>query len=146
MKLTSENVNSVFDDCLFTDDEIKAAPNGQPAKMVAAEGIVNKFGFHPERIERHSDDVRTMLSDLPDSFMHDKGGGMSFLNACMTKNDEHWAEHPTMEKIFALGIGLNLVKPLMPRPMWRMMPGGMPYYVVNLEGFPNEQPVQDQPA
>jgi hypothetical protein len=31
-----------------------------------------------------------------------------------------------------MGVGLGLVKPAMPRNLWPALPGGMPYYIVDV--------------
>jgi len=142
MKLTAENVKKTLLDCLFTDEELKAC-NGKPEKFVMAEGVMMKVGFHPERLESHRAEVSSMLSELPPEFMHDNpSGGWSFLNACMTKNGEQWGEHPNIDELLLLGFGLNMVKYLLPRPVWKAMPGGVPYFIVNLNGFPKEEPAK----
>lgn len=125
MKLTAENVRTVFMDCLFNDGE-------DTSNHVAAEGIITNVGFHPGRLESHTRDIGDMLSELPDSFMANGGGGMSFLNACMTKDDVQWGEHQQMEQLFQLGQAVGFVKSLMPREMWGALPGGMPYYSVEV--------------
>jgi len=131
MKLTSENVSNIFEKCLFKDKELV---EGKPAVTPAVgKGILNDFGFHPDRIASHKKDISDMLNQLPDSFKKSKGGGMSFLNACMTKDDVQWGEHTNMEQLFALGSALKLVTYPMPREMWSMLPGGMPYVTVNEE-------------
>lgn len=125
MKLTADNVHSTFLSCLFKDGE-------DTSNHVRVSGILGDFGFHPERLESHREDVRTMLADLSDDFHSDKGGGMSFLNACMTGDGDHWGEHPTMNELFCLGIGLGIARFLMPREMWSVFPGGMPYVSVDV--------------
>lgn len=119
--LTSENVESVFRACLFRDGE-----DTSQAKIV--EGVVNKFGFHPERVAAHKTEIAEMLNGLPDEFRADKGGGWSFLNACMTKSGDQWGEHRNIEQLLALGIASGQAKMLLPREMWQ--PGGMPYFSV----------------
>ena len=57
---------------------------------------------------------------------------MSFLNACMTQSGEHWGEHPSMDTLFVLGMAVGYVTCLLPRDSWKNLPGGMPYYQVNL--------------
>jgi len=126
-KLTSEAVQKLFFDCLFTDDEIK---DGPPKQIVEVQGIISRIGFHPGRLESHREEVKALLAELEDSFHEEKGGGWSFLNACMTKDGEQWGEHQNMEQLFALGIGLKLARWVMPREMWSSLPGGMPYVVV----------------
>ena len=131
MKLTLSNVDSVMRDCLFTDDEVKQA-NGQPENMVVSSGIMMNVGFHKERLESHREDVASMLSQLDDTFRLENGGGWSFLNACYTKEQEHWGEHRDMDNLFILGQALGLAKYIPERPMWRAMPGGMPYVQITL--------------
>ena len=126
MKLTSENVNEVFLDCLFRDDE-------DTENHIKAEGITSSVGFHPERLTSHKEDVKSMLQELPDDFQSGKGGGMTFLNACNDKNDHQWTDlHCRMEQLFQLGIALELAKWQLPRDMWKVLPGGMPYVTVNV--------------
>ena len=124
MELTSENVNVVLSDCLFRDGE-------NTDNHVKVEGIVTVIGFHPARLESHTEDVATMLECLPDDFQSEKGGGMSFLNACLDKNGHQWGEHKSMEGLFLLAIGLGLAQWQFPREEWPSLPGGMPYVVVN---------------
>lgn len=38
-----------------------------------------------------------------------------------------------MEELLVMGIGLGLANWLMPRQMWSIFPGSMPYVVLNLE-------------
>jgi len=125
MELSCENVDKVFEDCLFKDCE-------DTAKALVVDGIISKFGFNPVKIAEHKEDITSMLSELPNSFRKSGGGGMSFLNACMTEGGEQWGEHRNMELLFCLGIGVGLVEYCMPREMWNIFPGGMPYLVINL--------------
>ena len=124
MKLTSKNVESIFMDCLFRKGEDTSDP-------AIAEGITSKFGFHKERLELHKKDISTMLSQLPKEFQKDSGGGMTFLYACDNAKGEQWTGlHSVIEQLFSLGQACGKVKCLMLRPMWSVLPGGMPYYVV----------------
>lgn len=134
MKLTASRVREIFFDSLFTDEEIKG--QGQAAVMARAivvEGITHKIGFNPERLEPHRAEMIEMLAELPDAFHAKKGGGMSFLNACERNDGQQWADlHQTMDQLFCLAFGLGLAQPLLPREAWGVLPGGMPYIVVNL--------------
>lgn len=123
MKLDSKVVHDIFLDCLFKEGE-------DTSTAVIVEGILDRFGFHPERLQSHKLTVAGMLDELPDEFKAHKGGGMSFLNACVDKHGNHWAEHVTMDQLFCLGMALDLVKCLLPRQVWAVFPGGMPYYAV----------------
>ena len=123
MKLTTENVESLFLDCLFRDGEDTSNP-------AVAEVVMSKIGFNRERIESHKGEIGEMLMELSDDFHSDKGGGMSFLNACMTCDGEQWGEHRSIDQLLALGIASGQAKMLLPRAMWSALPGGMPYFVV----------------
>lgn len=122
-KISAKEVRALLLSCLFKEGE-------DTTNYVPAEGILSRLGFHPERLEQARPQVVAWLNLLPDNFKEEGGGGMSFLAACMDKNGVHWGEHQSMEQLFLLGIGLGLVKCLLPRDMWQVLPGGMPYYVV----------------
>lgn len=129
MELNYANLNAVFSDCLFTADEVKAKQL-QPGDYVAVQGVVNNVGFHPERLESHREDIASMLLQLPDAFLSTGGGGMSMLQMPFTKDGTQYGEQSDAEKLYMLGKGLELADFLMPREMWSMMPGGLPYIVV----------------
>ena len=123
MELTVENVEEVFKDFLFREGE-------DVTKAVKVAGIVHNYGFHPERLKSHFDDIDRFLNQLPDSFHERSGGGMSFLNMCDDKDGHQWGEHLYMEQLVALGTGVSRVKYCMSRDMWTVFPGGMPYIVI----------------
>ncbi len=124
--LDAERLREIFKDCMFRDGE-------DTENRVEVEGIMNRFGFHPERLKSHQEEIAAMLAELPDDFMRTKGGGMSFLNACYDRHGNHWAEHPTMDMLFSIGTAIGRAKCVMPRAMWSVLPGGMPYYQVENE-------------
>jgi len=126
--ISAQRVEEIVKDCLYISDEII---DGKPiVEPIIGKGILRDFGFYPSRLESHREEVRVMLMELPDQFKKSNGGGWSFLNACMTKNDEQWGGHEDMERLFALGIGLGLVKFALPKDMWNVLPGGMPYITI----------------
>lgn len=121
--LTASRVEEIFMDCLFR--------YGEPTEThIVGEGVMTKAGFHPERLAGHKDEIRSMLHQLSDDFLEDKGGGMSFLNACVTRDGDQWGEHCNIDQLLALGAATGQAKVLMPREMWSMFPGGMPYFSV----------------
>lgn len=123
-RLSTKRVENVFMDCLFRGGE-------DTSSHVKAEGITTNVGFHPERLKNHETEIIEMLNELPDEFKETSGGGMSFLNACNDKQGNQWTSfHHTMEQLFQLGIASGKVKLLLPRKMWGVLPGGMPYYVI----------------
>lgn len=126
--INPQRVEELFMDCLFRE--------GEPTdKHVKAEGIICTVGFHPLRLESHRDEVKKMLSALPPQFFPvaaGGGGGWSFLNLGMDKNETQWTgHHQRMEQLVQLGLGLGLVTCQLPRSMWPTLPGGVPYYEVN---------------
>jgi len=128
-------VREMFYDSLFRDEEVTKGQT--PAGAVLVEGIVRNVGFHPDRLRSHSDQVKQWLSLLPHQFREGKGGGggWSFLEACNQEDGAQWTGmHQTMEQLFQLGIGLGMAKWLLPRSYWTMLPGGMPYVSVVIEG------------
>lgn len=136
LSLNSDNVWKVFFDSMFTDEEVKDLKKDEaPEGAVLAEGIIVKAGFHPERLQKNKPAIRSLLSQLPETFLHDKGGGHSFLNACYTKDGVLWGNHQVMEFLFLLGLATKMVKLCAARELWESLPGGMPYYMVNLDEF-----------
>lgn len=125
--INAKEVNRIFEDCL-----VKTLPtDGQ--RVVEVGGIVQTVVFDVASLERNSQGVREMLKQLPSEFFSDSGGGWSFLNMCVTKDGVQWGEHPDMEQLMMLGIGLGYVSMPLPREMWAVLPGGMPYIVINAE-------------
>lgn len=126
-------VDKTIRECLYTEEELNASEKdekGIPKGAVLVRGIMHNMGFHPGRLEAARPKVKTWLMALPDQFRKSSGGGWSFLNACMDRNNEQWGEHMDMDRLFTMGIGLNLVTFMLPRDMWNILPGGMPYIVV----------------
>ena len=125
MKLTAKNVEKVFLDCLYSDEE--AQKLGEPPDdAVVVEGILARFGFKPDSLDKHSDTIVNFLHQLPDKFQI----GWSFLNACMDKDDNQWGEHRNVEQLVVLGLAIDKVQYCAPREIWKVMPGGLPYFMV----------------
>lgn len=127
MELTAENVHTILQDCLFDDEEVK---DGFP-EHVAGEGVMRKMGFHPGRLASHKTEIEEMCDQLPGEFKRMGGGGSSFLNACVTATGEQWGEHTNIDELLCLGTAIGKITFLMPRDQWGMLPGAMPYFVVN---------------
>lgn len=124
-KLTPQAVNTLVAKCLFGDGE----PTDDAIKV---KGIVRSFGFDPNRIAEHASQIGDLLAELPDQFQVTKGGGWTFLNACEDRHGNLWTgEHQAMESLFCLGIAARKAQWLLPRDMWSVLPGGMPYVVVS---------------
>jgi len=125
MKLEAKKVSEIFLDCLPETEDVNID------ELIVIEGIVAKFGFVPEKIKKHKEEIIVLLSELPEEFRKEKGGGWSFLNACVDKEGKQWTgEHQIMEQLFCLGMAIGKVKSIFPREVWSAMPGDMPYYMI----------------
>lgn len=134
MELTAENVKETGLACMFSDEEIGTKTDDEmKAIAIVSEGITVNFVFSPDKIKQQKENIKSLLSQLPDEFMKSGGGGWSFLNACVTKNGTQWGEHRIMETLFCLGEAAGIVQLCMPREMWDILPGGMPFYTIDLE-------------
>lgn len=128
-KIDAAEVVAIFTDCLFRDEEVIGGKI--PENAVIVDGVLHKFGFHGGRIAEHAERISEMLHALPSAFQQSGGGGMSFLNACDDSDGEQWTGlHQTMGNLFDLGVAAGKCKLVLPREMWAVLPGGMPYYVV----------------
>lgn len=133
----AEKVDAILRHCLYKSEEI--SDGKVPADAVEAKGILHNFYFHPQRLESHREDVAKILVEMPSAFHRTSGGGWSFLQLCMDKNDNQWGEHSNMEQLVCLAIGLGMGKYCMPRDLWPALPGGMPYVVFDLEGHKTQK-------
>lgn len=118
MRLTPENVETVFARCLRNEGE---AP--------LYRGVM--LGAYLD-VSEDRENIRLMLGDLPDPFQTEIGGGWSFLNMCVDRRDHQWTGlHQTQDKLVALGLASGHLRfCLEERDMWSMLPGGMPYIMV----------------
>jgi len=121
-----EQVHDVLTNCLYQQSEL-AADGGAPADAIIVEGLVSKYGFHPQRLFSYKERIADFCNQLPDDFQKSKGGGWSFLNLCQTKSGEQWGEHRDCENLVALAIGSGQGGYVLPRKMWAVLPGSMPY-------------------
>lgn len=125
MELNAKTVNDTFLECLLKEGE-----STENSKI--GEGVMIKAKFNPERLKKNESLIEEMLAELPNEFQKSGGGGWSFLNMCEDKNGNQWADlHQTMDELLALGIAIGKISFLMPREMWNVLPGGMPYLVIN---------------
>jgi hypothetical protein len=142
MTIDAGRLEDIIRDCLLTEAEVAelghdpdldvehymALPESE-RPFIAIEGIVNSYVFSPGALDTHRDEVREMLDQLPDNFRVTGGGGWSFLNMCQTSDGELWGEHRNVEQLAVLAIALKLGKWALPKSMWPMLPGQMPYFI-----------------
>lgn len=124
-------LDEIFRDCLFTDSEIEALLPQQVAEAATiVEGLTSKFGLNPVRLKRHRLEIEAMIEQLPDIFWAVRGGGQSFLKACIDRHGDHWGEHRNVEQLVVLGIAIGRMAYCAPREAWGLLPGGMPYVMI----------------
>lgn len=132
-QLTTENVQRVFTECLADPQ----AAEGDPT--IEVEGIMHTWIFNGEAIEAHDAEISAMLAKLPTEFQSvgvGGGGGWSFLNMCYDRDGNQWTGlHLEVERLVMLGIAAGKATFQMPRGMWEILPGGMPYIVVDPAGL-----------
>lgn len=122
--LSAANVHDIILKCLF-------GPTEKTDGAIIAHGAKLKIGFDPARLEKHKEAIAEMLLQLPNEFMLNGGGGMSFLNAAHDKEGNQWTDlHHTIDELICLGLAIDKVGFNMPRAFWQAMPGGMPYFYV----------------
>lgn len=136
-ELNIENVDRIFSDCMFRSHEEyeECKKEGLHVFVHSIQNPKVKIGFQPERIEAHRQEIRDMLSQLPDGFFPGTGDGASFLQTCSTKDGQLWTGfHTEMEKLCLLGLASRQMKMCVEDPqVWYILPGGMPYLQVLLD-------------
>lgn len=135
--MNTQDISTAIEDTmryvLYEKDELD---DGQaPDDAVLVGGIVSKFGFHPGRLNEKRGVILEMAEQLSDDFQEKKGGGWTFLGFCQTKDGEQWGGHQLGDQLFCLLKGLRMADWCMPRVAWSNLPGGMPYLMINLEGW-----------
>lgn len=122
-------VHTIIKDCLY------ASPDDVPADKSAValvEGVHLRLGFDPAAVERS----RARIDALIDAVVADEFyEGMSFLRLCYDRSGSLWGQHRDMDALLCLGIAVKRAKILLPREMWFVMPGGVPY----VQFFKSEQ-------
>ena len=126
-ELSGHTIRAILLDCLFKPEELPD-PTQPPPGAVIVEGLVNKFGLHPERLEKHRATVVALIAELPAKFKD----GASFLEMTNDRHGRQWTDfHRDMEALLVLGLGLKLMVLPLPDPLtWGIMPGGLPYVKV----------------
>ena len=135
--LTADKVRKTIIACLYKDADITLDCNGDlaevPADAVLAEGVIHRYAFDPKRVVAQKENIRTLLNEMSPEFHVGQGGGYSFLNACMDKHGNHWAEHSTIDDLICLGLATGFVTIPIPRDMWQILPGSVPYFTVDTQ-------------
>lgn len=120
MRLTSENVEAIFRDCL-TDNS-----------SFIVQGVVLGASFDRTKVEAYEEEIIQMLMQLPTQFHKHGGAGWSFQNMCIDNNGKQWTDlYQTMDKLVCLGIAIRAVEFVFERNLWKALLFCMPYIVIN---------------
>lgn len=135
MKLTATNVKATIMACLYDDTDVIDGKlrDGAP-EPIKVHSVMLNAGFNSVKVKAQTENIKAMLNELSlDFFPVDQGGGggMSFLQLCVTRDGEQWGEHRNCDELMALGMAAGFCTFLMERDLWRALPGGMPYISVN---------------
>lgn len=144
----AERVQDLFKHCLFIAEELPPSPptndpketlkylTDQGVKFIFVESVASKVLFNPDRIAESREEIRSILRDMDSKFMkqtpEDDKSGYSFLAMPFDKDGVHWCEQPTADLLVALGIACGFIEYLVPREAWPSLPGGVPYFVINI--------------
>lgn len=133
----SDEMDRIMSIVLYREDEVKDLKDEEmPQGCIFVRGLAHNFGFHPERLLDSAEDVRKILNAVvADEFMGAEGG-WSFLNLVVGRNSEIWGNQVDAEGLLCLALGLGWAEILVPRSMWQMMPGGVPYVRFNFTDKP----------
>lgn len=128
-----QRVDAMFRDCLFRAEELPS-DGSAPANAVIVESVTGKYGLHAERLEGYRAEIGQMLAALPLEFRASSAaGGWSFLNACTEADGTLWTgSQLIVDNLLALGIATKQAKILLPRELWASLPGGVPYFAVEV--------------
>lgn len=117
--------------CLFKEEELPG--QGRiPDGAVLVEGLTGRFYFHPIRLKEIKSKVKALIKNLVQpSFFTSQGGGMSFLKLVEAKDGTIWGEQRSANVLLCLAVALNEATILVPRHLWYLFPGGVPYIRFN---------------
>jgi len=97
----------------------------KPEEFHIVQGMMTRFALHKQRLELHRPIVTYWLSLLHQTF---KDNGWTFLQVPFLANGTQWGEQPDADILMVLGMGLDLVTPLLPRALDSSLVGGVPYF------------------
>ena len=125
--INAKRVEEILIDCLIKDSDHINCKRLPKNKVVVVKGIVNNYGFHKERLESYREEVRSLLNNLSPDIKE----GISFLNICMDKENNQWGEHRDCENLVCLAIGLEIIRYVLPKEAWFLLPGNVPIIALN---------------
>lgn len=102
--IKNTEVEALFLDCLFQDDEIIEGTTIYPPVVI--HGIAFKIGFNIYKLEKNRDKIISLLDNLMPEFNFDTG--FPFQNICIDKNQVLWTGlHQIGEQLLLLGLAIG---------------------------------------
>ena len=123
----SKKVRDILLDCLVQKNEPIKIDSVPKEPVIIVEGIVDNYAFHPERLAAHKQEIADIIAEMNPVFHKSSGGGWTFLNLCMDKNDVQWGEQINCQELVALAIATEQGGYCLPKKMWDALPGSVPY-------------------
>ena len=120
--ISAKRVQEIATACMFQESEVKTGRTVMTPRI--GQGIVHNFGFHPERLEAHREEVADLIREIASAFTD--GGGWSFLNMNLDRHGHHWGDRQDAEVLLALADALGMAD-ISTRAIWPSLTGGMPY-------------------
>ena len=92
--------------------------------------VTKTYGFDPVKLDKHSNDIKEMISQLSSNF-DECNQGYTFMDLPF-KGDgnckQQWGEQYNGNLLMALGIASGWMKLTLEDPeLWKVLPGGVPY-------------------
>lgn len=126
----SKKVNDLMLACLINKPEFDA----NDPDAVVVEGLTAKFVFSREALETARGEYLQLAQEhLDDKFKKSIGEGYSFLGLPFNKRGEQVCEHPTAQGFLVLGLGMGVAEYCLPKELWVVLPGGVPYVAFDIQ-------------
>jgi hypothetical protein len=100
--------------------------------MVEVQVIGATYRFGRPMIEVKRDEIKALLSELDPKFFRSVGGGGSVIDMPVDRYNRQWGEQIDADALCALAFAAGLGEYCMPREVWSVLPGGMPYVVFDI--------------
>jgi len=101
-----EQIEAIFDDCKLKKGEIVG-------NYLKVEGVITITLFNPDRLQKHTTEIKTIMDHLPDDFKNSSDNSWKFLNALNDQKSFQWTiYHQRAEKIYQLGVAIKEIEPI----------------------------------
>ena len=124
LKLNVKNVEEIFKDCLLPDDY------NNDTKVIVVRVVTGTYGFDPKKLDKHSNNIREMISQLSSNF-DECHQGYTFMDLPFKRDGDskrQWGEQRHGDLLMALGLASGWMKMTSEDPkLWKILPGGVPY-------------------